>query len=47
VNALSGYVETPNGKWLAFSVLVDQTLMPDREVREFLDRFAAALLRVD
>lgn len=47
VNALSGYVETQNNKWLAFSVMVDQTLMPDREAREFLDRFAAELLSVE
>jgi len=47
VNALSGYVETQNNKWLAFSVMVDQTLMPDREAREFLDRFAAQLLNAE
>jgi D-alanyl-D-alanine carboxypeptidase/D-alanyl-D-alanine-endopeptidase (penicillin-binding protein 4) len=47
VNALSGYVETESGKWLAFSAMVDQTLMPDRAVREFLDHFAATLLTVE
>jgi serine-type D-Ala-D-Ala carboxypeptidase/endopeptidase (penicillin-binding protein 4) len=47
VNTLSGYVETQNNKWLAFSVMVDQTLMPDKDVREFLDRFAAELLRLE
>jgi D-alanyl-D-alanine carboxypeptidase/D-alanyl-D-alanine-endopeptidase (penicillin-binding protein 4) len=46
VNTLSGYVETETRGWLAFSLMVDQTLMPDHDVREFLDGFAAALLRM-
>jgi D-alanyl-D-alanine carboxypeptidase/D-alanyl-D-alanine-endopeptidase (penicillin-binding protein 4) len=47
VNALSGYVETQASRWLAFSVMVDQTLMPDHDVHEFLDSFAASLLTLE
>jgi serine-type D-Ala-D-Ala carboxypeptidase/endopeptidase (penicillin-binding protein 4) len=44
VNSLSGYIETQRHGWLAFSVMVNGTVGPDREVRNFLDAFCGFFL---
>ena len=45
VNTLSGYVETHDHRWLAFSAMVDATVADDHDVRNFLDAFGALLVR--
>ena len=44
VNTLSGYVETSQHRWLAFSVMVNATACPDAEVRSFIDRLCSLFL---
>lgn len=44
VNTMSGYLETNHGHWLAFSLMADDTLASDRDVRSFLDTVCAAML---
>ena len=41
VNALSGYIETRTRGWLAFSIMVNGTVGPAKEVRKFLDQLCA------
>jgi len=43
VNALSGYAERRNGKWVAFSILVNNSNAGAREVREIMDRICTLL----
>ena len=45
VNTLSGYIESTPGHWLAFSVMVNGTVVPDSDVHDFLDRFCALFLQ--
>lgn len=45
VNALSGYIETKHG-WLAFSIMVNNTVGHDAEVRNFIDRLCALFLTI-
>jgi len=40
-SALSGYVQTQRGRWLAFSILVDDHQIP--KVRTFIDRIVTAI----
>ena len=44
VNALSGYIETRTRGWLAFSVMVNGTVGPAKEVRKFLDQLCALFI---
>lgn len=44
VNALSGYVDSATFGELAFSILVNNTSAPAREVREFIDKIGMILL---
>ena len=41
VNALSGYIETRTRGWLAFSIMVNGTVGPAADVRDFIDRLCA------
>ncbi len=44
VNALSGYIQTAAGKWIAFSVLVNATDGKESEIRRFIDQLCALFL---
>jgi D-alanyl-D-alanine carboxypeptidase/D-alanyl-D-alanine-endopeptidase (penicillin-binding protein 4) len=44
VNALGGYLQTKTGRTLAFSIMVNGTLVPESAVREFIDRLCALFL---
>lgn len=44
VNALSGYIETKDHRWLAFSVMVNGTTGREKDVRDFIDRVCAVFL---
>jgi D-alanyl-D-alanine carboxypeptidase/D-alanyl-D-alanine-endopeptidase (penicillin-binding protein 4) len=46
VNALSGYIETKQHGWLAFSIMVNGTVGHDPEVRTFIDRLCGLLLGI-
>ncbi len=44
VNALSGYIEMQQHRWLAFSIMVNATEDHDSEVRAFIDHLCALFL---
>jgi D-alanyl-D-alanine carboxypeptidase/D-alanyl-D-alanine-endopeptidase (penicillin-binding protein 4) len=44
VNALSGYIETQQGGWIAFSVMVNGTVGREAQVREFIDQLCSIFL---
>ncbi len=44
VNALSGYIETLHGRWIAFSIMVNATPGHADDVQKFLDRLCALFL---
>lgn len=44
VATLSGYIETKNHRWLAFSAMVNAASGHSADVRDFLDRFCAVFL---
>lgn len=44
VNALSGYIESAQHGWLAFSIMVNGTTGPDAEVHAFIDQVCAVFL---
>lgn len=44
VNALSGYIETREHGWIAFSVMVNATVAHQAEVRGFIDKICAMFL---
>lgn len=44
VNALSGYVQTLHGRWIAFSVMVNATPVHSEEIQHFIDRLCALFL---
>lgn len=44
VNALSGYLETREHGWIAFSVMVNGTVGQEAEVRGFIDKLCAIFL---
>jgi len=44
VNSLSGYIETKDHGWLAFSIMVNGTTAHDSEVRTFIDRLCALFI---
>ncbi len=44
VNTLSGYIETETHGWLAFSIMVNSTTLPDSKIRDFLDQFCSLFL---
>ncbi len=44
VNALSGYIQTLHGRWIAFSVMVNATPVHSEEIQHFLDRLCALFL---
>lgn len=44
VNTLSGYIETRNHKWIAFSIMVNGTLGRESAVREAIDQLCAVFL---
>ena len=44
VNTLSGYIETETHGWLAFSIMVNSTTLPDTRIRDFLDQFCSLFL---
>jgi D-alanyl-D-alanine carboxypeptidase/D-alanyl-D-alanine-endopeptidase (penicillin-binding protein 4) len=44
VNALSGYIETHQHRWLAFSIMVNSTVGHERDVRNFIDHLCALFL---
>jgi D-alanyl-D-alanine carboxypeptidase len=41
---LGGYLQTKTGRTLAFSIMVNGTLVPESAVREFIDRLCALFL---
>ncbi len=45
VNTLSGYIEQRPAHWLAFSVMVNGTVSPASEIRDFLDRFCRLFVK--
>lgn len=45
VNALSGYIETLRGRWIAFSIMVNATPDHSEDIQKFLDRLCALFLR--
>ena len=44
VSALSGYVERPGGRWVAFSVLVNNYNGPASDIRAIMDRICALIM---
>lgn len=46
VNAMSGYIETREHGWLAFSIMVNGTAGHDTEVKNFIDRLCALFLGI-
>jgi D-alanyl-D-alanine carboxypeptidase/D-alanyl-D-alanine-endopeptidase (penicillin-binding protein 4) len=44
VSALSGYVERPGGRWVAFSVLVNNYNGPTADVRAVMDRICTLIM---
>ena len=44
VNALSGYIETRQRGWIAFSIMVNGTVGQEKQVREFIDRLCGIFL---
>jgi D-alanyl-D-alanine carboxypeptidase/D-alanyl-D-alanine-endopeptidase (penicillin-binding protein 4) len=44
VNALSGYIETRQHGWIAFSVMVNGTVGREAQVREFIDQLCSVFL---
>ena len=44
VSALSGYLERPDGRWVAFSVLVNNFNAPNAEVRAVMDRICTLIM---
>lgn len=44
VNALSGYLETAQHRWLAFSIMVNGTSGKEAEVRDFIDHLCVLFL---
>jgi serine-type D-Ala-D-Ala carboxypeptidase/endopeptidase (penicillin-binding protein 4) len=44
VSALSGYAERPGGRWVAFSILVNNYNGPTSEVRAVMDRICALIM---
>ena len=46
VNAMSGYIETREHGWLAFSIMVNGSVGHDAEVKTFIDRLCALFLSI-
>ncbi len=46
VNAMSGYIETKEHGWLAFSIMVNSTVGHDTDVKTFIDRLCALFLGI-
>ena len=46
VNSLSGYIETRQGHWIAFSIMVNNTAGHDADVRKFIDRLCGLFLSI-
>jgi D-alanyl-D-alanine carboxypeptidase/D-alanyl-D-alanine-endopeptidase (penicillin-binding protein 4) len=44
VSALSGYAERPNGRWVAFSVLVNNYNGSTGDIRAVMDRICALII---
>jgi len=44
VSALSGYAERPDGRWLAFSMLVNNYNSPAADIRGIMDRICAVIM---
>jgi D-alanyl-D-alanine carboxypeptidase/D-alanyl-D-alanine-endopeptidase (penicillin-binding protein 4) len=44
VSALSGYAERPNGRWVVFSILVNNYNGPAADIREVIDRICALIM---
>jgi len=44
VSALSGYAERPGGRWLAFSILVNNYNGPAGDIRSVMDRICALIM---
>ena len=44
VNALSGYIETRQHGWVAFSIMVNGTVQREAQAREFIDRLCGVVL---
>jgi D-alanyl-D-alanine carboxypeptidase/D-alanyl-D-alanine-endopeptidase (penicillin-binding protein 4) len=44
VSALSGYVQRPGGRWVAFSILVNNYTGPAEDVRGVMDRICALIM---
>ncbi len=44
VNALSGYIETRQHGWIAFSIMVNGTVGQEKQAREFIDRLCGIFL---
>ena len=44
VNALSGYIESSRGRWIAFSIMVNATPVHSEDIQKFLDKLCALFL---
>ena len=44
VSALSGYLQRPDGSWVAFSILVNNYDGPSSEIRGVMDRICALIM---
>jgi D-alanyl-D-alanine carboxypeptidase/D-alanyl-D-alanine-endopeptidase (penicillin-binding protein 4) len=44
VSALSGYAQRPNGRWVAFSVLVNNYNGPTGDIRAVMDRICTLIM---
>jgi D-alanyl-D-alanine carboxypeptidase/D-alanyl-D-alanine-endopeptidase (penicillin-binding protein 4) len=46
VNSISGYVDTPNYERLIFSIMVNQSNLPAKDIRPAIDEIVVLLTRL-